>query len=178
MNKGLESKINAIILPGNSSENRNWLPLVANILQQKNYNLIEIHYKHWETGNELIDFREETLRLAEIAKKVNPFIIVAKSAGVILCLKAIAERLIKPKRAIFLGFPLSWAKELKLPFDDWLPKLIIPTIFFQQTDDPVGSASEVFTYLKTKVGSQCSFRELTGSDHWYGEQEFQLVKET
>lgn len=165
----------AIILPGNNSENRDWLPLVAEVLRRKNFEPIELAYEHWQTGGELIDFEKETKRLAAIAKDIGPFIVIGKSAGVMLCLKAVAESLIKPERAIFFGCPITWARHLKLPFDEWLEKWATPTLFVQQSNDLAGSATEVFAYLKTKVNSQCSFREIPGNDHWYGEAELLSV---
>lgn len=138
-----------IYLPGNSIRNKEWVEKVKTNFDSFSKGEI-VYYDHWEKGEENIYFEKELEKLTKIGKKKDKYVVLAKSVGVILALKAIADKKIKPQKVIFCGFPCSFVAGNNFSVDvgKALLKLSIPTIFVQNEFDKVGGEKEVREVLK------------------------------
>ena len=103
-----------LLAPGNSPYNANWINKIAQKLTL-NCNVppndvLSLKYKHWETGEKIIDFEQEldVLKLLNLSDVDTVF---AKSAGVILSILATIQGIIVPPlQFVFVGFPYYFAK--------------------------------------------------------------------
>lgn len=130
-----------LLLPGNSARHREWiLDIQAHLGGEP------VIYSHWDTGEEMISFEAELDKMGEMVGQ-EPCMVFAKSAGVILAMKAVRERNMNIQRAVFLGTPLSWAMDRGLMLDEWLSDWEIPSLFIQNEFDPLASAQELAEHL-------------------------------
>jgi len=136
-----------IYLAGNSLNNKTWIEKVKSEFDHFSSGTI-LGYDHWTNGNKFIDFETESKKLAELVKDKEGYYIFAKSAGSILALKTIYEKTVFPQKIILCGHPYLSAKEVRLPIDDYLRSLSIPTIFIQNELDPLYSFSQLEEKLK------------------------------
>lgn len=128
-----------LILGGNSNKNKDWVDSLANLLYTKKIMGMEIvgyHYSHWNTGDVNINFNKELEHISKILNKEKDYFVVAKSAGAILCLNGIFDKLLKPKASIFMGVAINWAKENKIWKNEWAEDYSVPTVYLQNSDDP------------------------------------------
>src|SRR4030042_6785686 len=103
--------MNLILLPGNTPGNKNWIEEVEQSLKP-NFSSTNIQfYRHWQTGDDLVDLDHELEELVDKTSKLSDYLIFAKSAGVVLSVKGICEGKIKPGWCVFVGTPILWAKE-------------------------------------------------------------------
>lgn len=158
--------MNLILFGGNSIINKQWLHDLAAVLKPHFSSTYIHHYRHWETGEELIDLDYE-LEVLTKNLPAEPYIVIAKSAGVLLTLKGIAEEVLKPQKCIFLGTPISWAKNNNFEVDTWLHKHIVPTLFVQQTYDPALPFKDLRHYLHKADIHNYQLLEVAGEDHMY-----------
>lgn len=159
--------MNLILLGGNSPTNKQWLHDLATVLKTHLPSSYIHHYRHWETGEELIDLDYELEVLTKNLPAV-PYIVLAKSAGVLLTLKGVAEKLLSPQKCIFLGTPILWAKGNHFAVDSWLNNYSLPTLFIQQAHDPAMSFNDLKQYLEQGNIKYYQFFEVPGDDHVYG----------
>ncbi|GIW66474.1 MAG: hypothetical protein KatS3mg095_0372 [Candidatus Parcubacteria bacterium] len=167
-----------IILPGNSSKNKIWAQNLKKELQTKFNDIIIQEYKHWETKEPLIDLNQELEKLKNLIVKIrDSYIIIGKSAGVILALKAIYEIKITPKLCIFLGSAINWAKNNRLIGESllkaWLKEYKIPTLFIQKSKDPAINVDELKKLLNENQVKNYEIYQISGEDHEYND--FQLL---
>lgn len=167
--------MNLILLGGNSTINKQWLHDLATALKSHYPSPYIHHYRHWETGEELIDLDYE---LEALTKNLpaEPYIILAKSAGVLLTLKGLAEEVLKPQKCIFLGTPFAWAKANNFAAETWLKHYSLPTLFIQQSHDPAISYQDLQHYLEQAGLTNSKPVEIPGDDHIYGD--FEQLKNT
>lgn len=151
-----------IILPGNSKEyNEQWL-----YDSEKNYKDLfdstTTHvFKHWETGEDMIDIPTEVEKLIKEVEGKDDYVIFAKSAGTQTTATAVAEGKISPKKCVFVGSP--WGGLSK----DILSKYNIPTLFIQQTDDMFFKYPELEKLLKGSGIQNYKLIETPGNNHAY-----------
>ncbi len=128
-----------LILGGNSNKNKDWVDSLAGLLYTKKIMGMEIvgyHYSHWNRGDVNINFNKELEHISRIVNKEKDYFVVAKSAGAILCLNGIFDKLLKPKACIFMGVAINWAKENKFWKNEWANNYSVPTVYLQNSDDP------------------------------------------
>ncbi|MDA3855154.1 MAG: hypothetical protein PF569_02760 [Candidatus Woesearchaeota archaeon] len=165
-----------VLLPGNSPSNCEWIEKVRFSLSDKYDNIIFLKYEHWKHKNKSIDLDLELDRLITILNNCNQdYVIFAKTAGVALTLKGIYEGKINPKRCIFLGVPIVWARLNDFKIDDWFFNYEYPTLFIQKTGDPAMFHDELKTYLKNKSLKDYTIVEMLGEDMKYNEVD--LIKD-
>jgi len=136
-----------IYLAGNSLNNKDWIEKVKSEFDRFSTGEI-LYYNHWANENKFIDFEIESQKLTKLVKDQNDYCVFAKSVGTILVLKTIYEKTFNPQKAILCGHPYLLAKEAKLPINDYLKSLLIPTTFVQNEFDPLYSYSQLKTTLE------------------------------
>lgn len=159
--------MNLVLLAGNSLSNKNWIEEVAGAMEPL-FEKITIHYyKHWETGDELIDLDGELAALADTVKGLGSWVVFAKSAGTLLTLKGIKEGKISPAKCIFAGIAVDWGREKGFPVDEWLNGYATPTLFIQKSFDPAYSFANLQSLLQEKSVQNFETREILGENHHY-----------
>lgn len=166
--------MNLILLAGNSISNKEWIEEVESSLKPL-FTTTKIHYyKHWSTGDELIDFDKELELLSEGTKDFNQYVIFAKSVGTLLTLKGVKENKLQPIKCIFVGTAINWGRERNFTVDKWLGNYSIPTLFIEKTNDPACSFKDLVELLKDKSVKNSALKEIPGSDHHY--EDIELLK--
>ncbi len=156
-----------ILLPGNSKRNKEWTEEVASKIKDL-FEKAHIHYyKHWQTEEEIISIKDESLILSDYLKNKKDYFIFAKSIGSALAIKNIKKKKISPNKCLFLGLPVLWCREHNIPLDSWINEYSIPTLFIQNSNDPVISANELKDYLIEGKVKNYKFIELEGNSHDY-----------
>lgn len=147
-----------LYLPGNTATHREW---VDNLVKDTNTQLGKdvLYYRHWDTGEQIINFDTELERLKELVKD-DEYIVVGKSAGCALGLMAYKQGVITVKRFVFLGFPYLWLENLGIDPKELLRNIDKPILFIQKPYDPViafddlknriGEINNLFTFLEYK----------------------------
>lgn len=160
--------MNLVLLGGNSVVNKQWLSDFSSVLKPNFESTYTHHYRHWEAGAEFIDLNFELQALSVAINPKQPYVVVAKSAGVLVTLKGVAEKVLTPHKCIFIGTPVHWAKEHNFAIDAWLSNYLLPTLFIQQSHDPAMSFGDLKQYLDQENIKNCQLIELPGDDHVYG----------
>lgn len=138
-----------IILPGNNAGNALWADELAKRFAQC-YGVHVQAYKHWQQQVSDIDFISEQKRLADfLNREKGGHIVVAKSAGVLLALQAMRDRMLTPAALICIGLPLRYAAVRNIDIGHLLANIQTPTLFMQASGDPIGSAAEVAAIVPT-----------------------------
>lgn len=159
-----------IVLGGNnrSPNNRDWVQNITSFLQQ-NFSSVYPHaYHHWEAKEKIIDLDYELKVLSEVVKNKQQYIILAKSAGVLLTLKGIFTDIFTPSKCIFLGTPIDWAKKHNFDLDTWLKNYSTPSLFIQKSYDPVALFQDLKKHLDKMEVQNYQLAEIPGKDHDYG----------
>lgn len=161
--------MNLILLPGNSGMNNEWIEELSEAFTQ-DYETVEIlKYLHWQTDESLIDIKSESRRLAEIAERLENYHIIAKSAGCILTLYAVSQRLIDPEKCYFIGIPIEWAHQNNFDIDDWIKPFHVPTLAVQKSEDRVISYINLKKYIEDKGLNSVNLEEVPGDNHHYAD---------
>jgi hypothetical protein len=160
------------ILPGNSPQNKEWAEKLKESLAERVNEIYIQYYDHWQTGEEIINLERE---LEKLLKEINTqeYLLLGKSAGVLVILKGIFENKLKPKACIFLGTPIFWARALNFSIDEYLKNFQTPTLFIQQSEDPAISANNLQELLLSLKVKNYKFITIPGSDHSY--DDFSLI---
>ena len=147
-----------LYLPGNTANHKEWIDKLA---QDTNTALEKdiLHYSHWDTGEQVINFGTELDRLGKLIKD-DEYIVVGKSAGCALGLMAYKKSIINVKNFIFLGFPYLWLENLEINPKELLGNIDKQILFIQKPYDPVipfndlknrvENMSNSFTFLEYK----------------------------
>lgn len=162
--------MDALILGGNSPHNQEWVGQVKTHLAPL-FKAVATHdYAHWASSQSSIDFEHELNAVQRHTRGLGDYVVIAKSAGVLLYLKGMAANVIRPEKLIFLGIPLNFIRQhnLEHDFDVWLQKVTEPMLVIQNAHDPVASYGDINHYLKAHVSpSIITFAELPGDTHDY-----------
>lgn len=163
MKKSMKKKV--IIIGGNSSKNNAWVQRAAKIYTPT-YDVIPFSFSHWETDQTDIDFKWELQKLVKIVAAYDEYFIVAKSAGALLALMGIHEKVIKPAALIVMGLPLNYAAYRDMDIANLYENVTTrcPSLIIQQAQDPEGSAADVKSLLPT-----IPIIRIEGRDHSYDE---------
>lgn len=132
-------------------------------------------YDNWPRHGALLDPEIETGKLIEKAKTFGEYVIFAKSAGTLLCMKAVYEKKIKPLKCMFVGTAIKWGRELRWPVDEWVRGFSVPTLYVQKSDDPIMGFEDLRLALEDLEVRNCKLMEIPGSSHHY-ERVFELKK--
>ena len=158
-----------VLLGGNSSKNIFWLESIEVELKKK-YNDVFIHYySHWSTNAPLIDLDKELESLRKELENIKQYVIIAKSAGVLLALKGISEQKLFPAVCVFIGIPVMWARENNFNINQWLKSFSIPTLFIQEANDPAISSNELEDLLKELEVQNYKIQTIPGDKHEYSQ---------
>lgn len=163
--------MNCIYLSGNSIKNKSWIEDVERSLSDLFNNSYLQYYKHWQTGDEYIDLEHEQNVLNKNIKKFEDqnYIVFAKSIGTVLTAKSIKENVISPDKCIFVGTPISWAREKHMNPDSAFAEFSTQTLFIQHTNDPICSSAELKKVINNWKLKNFKFEELDGDSHHYPE---------
>ena len=162
-----------LMLAGNSLNNKVWIEQVAEYLKPYCGEIRIQNYKHWETGEKMIDLDYEFGELSKTVQGMNEYVIFAKSAGTILASKGIAAGVLNPTSSLFCGFALGMAKSANYPIEEWLQKFKTPTTFIQNTHDPVLGFHDLELFLELLKFPKKTI-ETPGETHDY--MDFDLIK--
>lgn len=166
-----------ILLPGNSIKNKEWIEEVEVAVSSDFSNTHIQYYDHWKDGKDwkdggkTIDFGLELEKLTRMTGSSGKYAIFAKSAGVILALKGMAEKKINPARCIFAGTAVHFALRLNLDIKRWLMVCTVPVLFVQKELDPAISFKDLGEFLRTAGMKNYKMHEIPGHDHHYGDVE-------
>lgn len=122
-----------IFLPGNSAKNRVWIDSLANQFNKDSKEII--HYSHWESGEEDINFELELNKLRKLNIK-DDCIAVCKSAGSYLSYIANKENVLNIKKYIFIGFPYSWLEMKGIDPVEMFKAIDQEVLIIQKREDP------------------------------------------
>ena len=156
-----------IILGGNNSRNIEWLKKMESTYKI-DYDVLTMHYDSW-IDNSSIDFNVELVKLQQLVKNMKDYIIIAKSAGSILSMMGICNKMIMPKAIILMGLPLKFAENNNINLEYMLQKVkqFCSVLIIQQKNDPLGKSSDVRKMLSDDI----KLKQINGNYHWYGKYE-------
>lgn len=157
--------MNALLLPGNSSRHIEWIENLKLALATHFQQTETQHYKHWETDGDVADIDYEISAAQSKAERLHPYVVIAKSIGTAISVKGVAGGKLKPEKLILLGVPINGGAPKDL-FSRWLQEIDVQVVFVQNTNDPLGSFSDVQAAFKGK-SNNVSFIELQGKTHDY-----------
>ena len=153
-----------VILGGNSTSNIEWVKdlskKLSSSLEKKT-----ISYRHWSSGDNMIDIDYEGKKLANLLDKSD--VVIAKSAGSLVLLKALSISKIKIKKAIIFGFPLKWAVNNNLSVVNLVNSLNCSSIIYQNKKEIIGTPAEINKLFKNKRVKNYELVELEGEGHYY-----------
>ena len=159
-----------IFLAGESSKNKEWVEKVEDVLKPFFGKTKIQYYKNWETDAN-VDFEHEFDFLKNNIKSFSSYAVFAKSVGTVLALKGVYEKVLAPKKCIFLGTALNWAKRVGFDPDLWLRHYSVPTLFIQKEYDPAFNFNGLEKALREKKVKNYKTIKIPGDDHYYGDLE-------
>jgi pimeloyl-ACP methyl ester carboxylesterase len=155
-----------ILLPGNAPENELWARQMLDHLRPHFDTAHVFTYNHWRTGYPLIDIDQEIANLETYAASHIPYVIFAKSAGILVVTKALSAQKISPHKCIFVGVPLDWAKSNNFNIPKWIKSINVPTLIIQHLNDPLATFDQVQNISRSP---HIKLHQLPGYDHCYHE---------
>lgn len=160
-----ENIVNILLLAGASKKNISWImKLRDELLEIQKYSVSVFNYTHWKDGVE-IDISEEAKKLSEYLSTNDVSVVIAKSAGSLVTATANMYTGASLKKAIFIGFPLEYARERCIDYETLLQKFQTPTLYIQAAGDPMGSYDRV--HLMTKNLENTIAKRIESNDHDY-----------
>ena len=160
--------MNALILGGTSLRNKEYVRQIAAALQPHMDKVVYLDYLHWHNGGDQADISSEIHGASRLAADLgNDYVVIGKSVGIVITLYALRDKLLAPKRCVFMGFPLNGLKDDPLTIEAL--KLLPPTVVLQHEHDPWGSAVNVATFLKQNAPNPVACIALPGDTHEYSE---------
>lgn len=159
--------MNLILLGGNNLSNKEWIESIEKLVRP-NFDLTLIQYfKHWETGEKMMDFEHEYRALLDITNELSDYAIFAKSLGAILAIKAMVSGAINPKKCIFAGVAIGMGLQMGLITESDLSKIKVPILFIQKTNDPAIAAKDLKSLLEQQSVKNYTLKEIPGDNHDY-----------
>ena len=161
-----------IILPGNSLKNKVWGELILEHYAPKYDSVFMMEYNHWVSGAPNIDFTTESEKIQTHVDSLAPnteITLFAKSAGSLLGLTVIHNKILMPVRVVFFGMPLDLAAGNHFK-NSWalLSELTVPTIAFHNVADPTTSYEFTKSMLELH-NPNINLITTHDADHWYGD---------
>lgn len=161
-----------ILLAGNSLKNKEWVQQVEASLRDLFTSTYIHEYRHWMSGSDdfiNMDMELERLKSYLTSQPAEDYIVFGKSVGTILALKGIHENMLSPKKCIFVGTAIGFAKGIGANLDLWFTNYATPTLFIQKTRDPAINFVDLKKILEDKHVSGYVLVEEPGEDHFYGD---------
>lgn len=158
-----------ILLGGNNPTNIFWLESMEKELKKKLNDVFVHRYSHWDTNVELIDLDKELENLRTELESAKQYVIVGKSAGVLLALKGISESKLHPSACVFLGIPVLWGWEKGFDVDRWIKGFSVPTLFIHKSGDPAIASDALKNLLKESGAKNYKLHIIPGEEHEYAE---------
>lgn len=167
--------MHALYLPGNSPENHDVTHELAGRVSGFFESSTILEYPHWSSKNPhegVIDLDEASEDLiASFAKKDKDFVVIAKSIGVNLCLRAqTISAFFSPQEVVFMGAPFNKEMRKYNPVDGWLKDYKTPSLWLQNGNDSVIPAEELQKYLEGAGLPEVNLIGLDGKGHQYEPQ--------
>lgn len=161
-----------IVLSGNSKRNKEWADGAAAASATIFGDVYKHYYRHWETGEELINFDFE---LGQVAEQVGTgeFAVFAKSAGSVLTINGNYLGKLKPAKCLFVGLPLG-TPEQEAQLGEKIRALTVPVTIIQNTNDPYSNFARVKNFLDQLQLPNVTLLETPGDNHDY--LDFDLIK--
>ncbi len=150
-----------VILPGNHIINRKWVNSIDGPLKKRFEKVSVLHYAHWGEKEVLVNLEKEINNIP------NDEVILAKSVGTILALKAVYEKKISPLKCIFIGTPIDWAEKNNMDPKKYLDNFVVPTLFIQNSKDPTCTSNDLKELLMKKNVKNYSLYEFEEESHDY-----------
>lgn len=161
-----------LILGGMSPRNQEWIRHVQKALAPMFDKTVLHDYAHWAAAATHMDMEHELNVLQSKVRKLDNYVIFAKSAGAVLSLKGITSKMLRPKACLFVGTPLDFARQHGHEIDSWLKRLDMPVTFAQNSHDPTGSYHELERFLRGHLHSpHYQTIELPGNTHDYNDMD-------
>lgn len=151
-----------LLLPGNSSKNREWIDRIASSMRTDSDEVNVQHYQHWEDGGNM-KFGYEKKELATASSHTEVFGVFAKSVGIALAMETMIEHKLQPKAAVFCG---TTKKSVRM-LDVWQ----VPTLFIQETNDPFLHFDTLLEAVGTHESELFFVTEIPGNKHEYAQVE-------
>jgi len=150
-------------LPGINPTTEQWMKKLLGAIDLNQTEVVIQQYQCWSHPGSGMNLEKE----ANIAAKSNPDIVIAKSIGTRVLLRAYMSYLISANKFVLIGIPIQGYSRSEI---SELNKLcaLKSTLIIQQSDDPVGSYS---TLISTIPDTSCKMVEIQGSDHRYSDIE-------
>ena len=155
-----------LLLGGISSHNKEWIEEIEESLRDLFDSTHIQYYDHWQSGGN-IDVEKEVDNLIKDLDPKEDYVVFAKSAGVIVTLKAMQERPFIPKACIFVGSAIRFGRASGYPVDDWLKENKVRKLFIQQTGDNAIPFQELKLMLQGFNAQNYKMIEIPGNDHHY-----------
>lgn len=161
--------MNLIILGGNAPHNQQWIQEIAETVGQLFDKVLVWEYEHWHGGQPFIDFTHEQQQLQPVAKSYEPYVVIAKSVGVLLTSKGLGGKTQPAAHGyIFLGTPLKLVQREHWPLGEQLRRLKgVDIIFVQNSNDPAGSADELKAFLEDETVTAYRIETPQAASHSY-----------
>ena len=157
----------AFLLGGNSLKNMDWIKKASIEFKDKFQNQRILFYNHWSNPNTEMDIFTEAKKLANLGNSNSEYVVFAKSAGIITTLISIHDFGLKPKKCVFVGLPINILNEINLELLAYIKELNIPTVLFQNSEDPFASYSDVKELLIKSDNKNIELYEEEGNTHDY-----------
>ena len=150
-------------LPGINPTTEQWMKKLLGAIDLNQTEVVIQQYQCWSHPGSGMNLEKE----ASITAKSNPDIVIAKSIGTRVLLRAYMSYLISANKFVLIGIPIRSYSRSEI---SELNKLcaLKSTLIIQQSDDPVGSYS---TLISTIPDTSCKMVEIQGSDHRYSDIE-------
>jgi hypothetical protein len=157
-----------IILAGNNPSNLEWSQHLKQKLNEDFDNIFIYEYQHWQDPKfGELDFERELSLLQSYLGDDIECNIIAKSAGNILTLYAIACGIIQPQKIICVGILYSWAIERNHDVMALIKKVDKELLIIQQEGDFMITYKELISRLKSNHFDRYTLVKIPGSDHAY-----------
>ncbi len=164
-----------IILPGNSSHNKEWLEAASAAFYERFPRQHLQYYQHWQTEEQMTDMNKELDRLVKAGGSTEGDLILAKSVGTMLTLSGAYQGLLIPCSVVLLGLPIGFVKERGWDPTPWLQQFHQKATIIQKEYDPITSHQEVEEELEKLGRNNFELIKIPGNDHDYGE--FSLISQ-
>lgn len=154
--------MNILLLPGIQQKTEKWASGLISELALPDSNPTIQRYGHWDgDGEQCMMTASEIERL----KGLEVDLLIGLSVGAMVGLLACRQGAIAPKRAVFIGTPVTSFIEESLDLYQLADDLAVPALYIQQKDDVVGSSG----MLCERIGkaSQTTLVEVPGNNHQY-----------
>lgn len=167
--------MNVLLLGGQSPRHYDWVREFQTALQAHGHTVFIHDYTHWLSGGNDINLEVEIAAVAELAKDLQDYVIVAKSIGTVITTLGVARGLLIPKACVFLGFPLQ---VVQATYDTQVAEALAalpPTTCVHNEHDPLGSAVAMQAYISAYKPSEVRYITTPGDTHDY--TDFERINE-